>query len=65
MISCIPYIILLQDEHRKLRGNKADGELLDFEDYKQMEFTMTVRNKLNHVLCCSCISSSIFISAHN
>ncbi|XP_071914634.1 cytochrome P450 724B1 isoform X2 [Coffea arabica] len=35
----------LKDEHRKLRGNKADGELLDFEDYKQMEFTMTVINE--------------------
>ncbi|XP_027152711.1 cytochrome P450 724B1 [Coffea eugenioides] len=35
----------LKDEHRKLRGNKADGELLDFEDYKQMEFTMNVINE--------------------
>ncbi|KAL3526363.1 hypothetical protein ACH5RR_011019 [Cinchona calisaya] len=32
----------LKEEHRKLRRNKEDGELLNFGDYKQMEFTMNI-----------------------
>ncbi|KAL3526111.1 hypothetical protein ACH5RR_014483 [Cinchona calisaya] len=36
----------LKEEHRNLRRKKKDGEFLNFEDYKQMDFTMNVRWKV-------------------
>ncbi|KAH0707442.1 hypothetical protein KY289_012518 [Solanum tuberosum] len=35
----------LKDEHRTLRRKKKKGEPLNWEDYKQMEFTMMVINE--------------------
>jgi cytochrome P450 family 724 subfamily B polypeptide 1 len=34
----------LQEEHQVIRKSKMDGELLNWEDYKQMEFTQNVGN---------------------
>ncbi|KAA8530167.1 hypothetical protein F0562_004876 [Nyssa sinensis] len=32
----------LKEEHQEIRKNKTDGELLNWEDYKRMEFTSNV-----------------------
>lgn len=34
----------MQEEHQTIRENKKDGELLNWEDYKKMDFTDYVCN---------------------